>query len=158
MHLAKMQEEFDSLGVKIAVISTDNLSTHYQWKQAMEEALKESTGSGTISFPLIADSQGEISEKYGMLLPREGPVQDARGVFIIDSSNRIRSVNFYPLDVGRNMEEIKRVVVALQTAEKDQVLLPVNWKEGDSVLIRTDPGLANQYNRYGLNLLYKKGK
>lgn len=158
MHLAKMQEEFDSLGVKIAVISTDNLSTHYQWKQSMEEALQESTGSGIISFPLIADSNGEISEKYGMLLPGDGPIQDARGVFIIDPSNTIRSVNFYPMDVGRNMEEIKRVVLGLQTAEKEQVLLPVNWKEGDEAVFKNDPAMKNQNYRQSLKLWIKKGK
>ena len=168
MHLAKMQDEFATLGVQIAVISTDDLSTHFQWKQAMENDLVETTGSGKIDFPIIADVNGEISEKYGMLQNTDGPVKDARGVFIIDPSNEIRSVNFYPLDVGRNMEEIKRVVAALQTSEKEEVLTPVNWTEGDDVLLRkqpyteeelkADPALANKYYRVGLNLWYKKGK
>lgn len=166
MHLAKMQDEFAVLGVEIAIISTDDLSTHYQWKQSMEKDLIESTGSGRINFPLIADVDGGISEKYGMLQSGSDPLMDTRGVVIIDPSNVIRSVNFYPMDVGRNMEEIKRVVVALQTSEKEQVLLPVNWKEGDDVLLnerpftedelKNDPTLANKYYRGGLNLWYKK--
>ncbi|MDX2432915.1 MAG: redoxin domain-containing protein [Bacteroides sp.] len=168
MHLAKMQDEFAALGVKIAIISTDDLSTHYQWKQSMEESLRESTGSGNIMFPIIADVNGLISEKYGMLQSFADPIQDVRGVFIIDPFNKVRSINFYPTNVGRNMEEIKRVVVALQTSEKDQVLLPVNWNEGDDVLLRNppyteaelknDPSLENHYYRTGMNLWYKKGK
>lgn len=168
MHLAKMQDEFATLGVKIAIISTDDLSTHYQWKQSMEESLRESTGSGNIMFPIIADVNGLNSEKYGMLQSFSDPIQDVRGVFIIDPFNKIRSINFYPMNVGRNMEEIKRVVVALQTSEKDQVLLPVNWNEGDDVLLRNppyteaelknDPSLGNHYYRTGMNLWYKKGK
>ena len=168
MHLSKMQDEFAVLGVKIAVISTDDLSTHYQWKQSMENDLVEITGSGKIEFPIIADVNGEISEKYGMLQHTEGQIKDARGVFIIDPSNEIRSVNFYPLDVGRNMEEIKRVVAALQTSEKEEVLMPVNWKEGEDVLmkrqpyteaeLKANPALANKYYRVGINLWYKKGQ
>jgi peroxiredoxin (alkyl hydroperoxide reductase subunit C) len=65
-----------------------------------------------------------------MLHAWENPTQDVRGVFIINPQNEIKSINFYPMNIGRNMEEIKRVVVALQTSEKDQVLIPVNWKEG----------------------------
>ena len=168
MHLAKMQDEFAALGVKIAVISTDDLSTHYQWKKSMEETLVENTGSGKIEFPIIADVNGEISEKYGLLQLTEGPVKDSRGVFIIDQSNEIRSVNFYPLDVGRNMEEIKRIVTALQTAEMEEAYMPVNWMEGDDVLmkrqpyteaeLKKDPTVANRYYRVGLNLWYKKGQ
>lgn len=166
MHLAKMQEEFVQLGVEIAVISTDNLSTHYQWKQSMEQTLFENTGSGKIEFPLIADEKGLISQQYGMLHSGSKPIKDTRGVIIIDPSNVIRSVNFYPMDVGRNMEEIKRIIVALQTSEKEQVLMPVNWKEGDDVLLekrpyteedlKKDPSLATKYYNVGLNLWFKK--
>lgn len=168
MHLSKMQDEFATLGVKIAVISMDDLSTHYQWKKSMEETLEESTGSGKIDFPLIADSKGEVSNMYGMLDYSDNQIRNVRGVFIIDPSNEIRSMNFYPMNVGRNMEEIKRIVVALQTSDKEQVLMPVNWTEGDDVLmkkppfteseLKDNPDLSNQYYRVGLKLWYKKGK
>ena len=168
MHLSKMQDEFATLGVKIAVISMDDLSTHFQWKKSMEETLIESTGTGKIDFPLIADSNGAVSNMYGMLDYSENQTRNVRGVFIIDPSNKIRSMNFYPMNVGRNMEEIKRIVIALQTSEKEQVLMPVNWNEGDDVLVKDrpytkselkdNPDLANQYYRVGLKLWYKKGK
>jgi peroxiredoxin (alkyl hydroperoxide reductase subunit C) len=168
MHLSKMQDEFVTLGVKIAVLSMDDLSTHFQWKKSMEETLVESTGSGKIDFPLIADSKGEVSNMYGMLDYSENQIRNVRGVFIIDPANKIRSMNFYPMNVGRNMEEIKRIVIALQTSEKEQVLMPVNWNEGDDFLVKDrpyteselkdNPDLANQYYRVGLNLWYKKGK
>jgi peroxiredoxin (alkyl hydroperoxide reductase subunit C) len=164
--LAKMQQDFDALGVKIAVISTDDLSSHLQWKQLMEDILAENGGSEKISFPLLDDHDGRISNKYGMLYAWEDPTRDVRGVFIIDPENKIRSINFYPMNIGRNMEEIKRVITALQYSEKEQVLMPANWTYGKDVLMKyvpyndedlqRDPSLKDQYYKVGVNLWYKK--
>jgi peroxiredoxin (alkyl hydroperoxide reductase subunit C) len=166
LELAKMQDEFSDLGVELAVISTDDLTSHHDWKRHMEDILVGSYGSGNIDFPLIEDNSGIVSNKYGMLHAWENPTRDVRGVFILNPANQIKSINFYPLNIGRNMEEIKRVVVALQTSEKEQVLIPVNWNEGDDVLMKyvpytetelaQDPGLEDQYYRVGVNLWYKK--
>ncbi len=166
LQLAQMQSEFEELGVKLAIISTDKLDSHFEWKQLMEDILVESGHSNKIEFPLIEDDNARISNKYGMLHAWESPTRDVRGVFIINPQNKIKSINFYPLNIGRNMEEIKRVVVALQTSERDQVLIPVNWEEGDDVLMKyvpyteqelaANPDLENQYYKVGVNMWYKK--
>lgn len=168
LQLAQMQEEFTALNVKLAIISTDELDSHNQWKQHMEDILLESGHSKEIEFPLIEDNKARISNKYGMLHAWENPTRDVRGVFIISPDNEIKSINFYPMNIGRNMEEIKRVVVALQTSEEEQVLIPANWNQGDDVLMKyvpysdqelaDNPDLKNQYYKVGVNLWYKKGK
>jgi len=166
LELAKMQEEFTDLGVKLAIISTDDLASHHQWKQYLEDILLRSKNPTKIDFPFIEDKNARISDKYGMIHAWENPTRDVRGVFIINPDNVIQSVNFYPLNIGRNMDEIKRVVLALQTSEKDQVLIPANWNKGDDVLMKfvpynqadldENPDLKNQYYERGVNLWYKK--
>ncbi len=166
LQLAKIQDEFDALGVKIAIISVDDLSSHNAWKQYMEGILQESKDSVKINFPFIADNGGRVSDKYGMLHAWENETRDVRGVFIIDPENVIQSISFYPNNVGRNLEEIKRVIVALQTSEKDQVLTPANWNYGDDVLMKflpysesdliENPDLKDQYYKVGVNMWYKK--
>jgi peroxiredoxin (alkyl hydroperoxide reductase subunit C) len=167
LQLAQMQDQFAALNVKLAIISTDDLDSHAEWKQHMEDILLEIGSPERINFPLIEDDRALISNKYGMLHAWENPTRDVRGVFIINPNNEIKSINFYPMNIGRNMEEIKRVVVALQTAEEEQVLIPVNWNEGDDVLMKyvpysdqelaENPSLANQYYLVGVNLWYRKG-
>ncbi len=139
LQLAEMQDEFAALDVKLAIVSTDDLNSHLEWKQHMEDIMVEAKGSGNIEFPLFEDEMGRVSNKYGMLHAFENTTRDVRGVFIISPDNKIRSINFYPMNIGRNMEEIKRVVVALQTSERDQVLIPANWNEGDDVLMKFVP-------------------
>jgi peroxiredoxin (alkyl hydroperoxide reductase subunit C) len=164
--LAKMQDQFTDLGVELAVISIDDVATHKDWKQHLEDILQETTGPINIDFPLIADQNGRISNLYGMLHTWEDPTRDVRGVFILNPENQIRSINFYPLNIGRNMEEIKRVVVALQTSEREQALIPANWNEGDDMLMKyvpytsedlaNNPDLEDQYYKVGFNMWYKK--
>lgn len=168
LELAQMQDEFAALNVKLGIISTDELTSHIQWKQLMEDILLESGNSITIDFPFIEDNNARVSNKYGMLHAWENQTRDVRGVFIISPDNEIRSINFYPMNIGRNMEEIKRVVVALQTSEEEQVLIPANWNQGDDVLMKyvpysnqelaDNPDLKNQYYKVGVNLWYKKGQ
>lgn len=167
LEMAKMQEEFQNLGVKIAVISTDDLLTHQQWKQSMEDILKEKNMNVKIDFPLIDDSNARISNKYGMLHAWDNTTRDVRGVFIIDPENKIQSVIFYPLNIGRNMVEIKRVVVALQYSKQENVFTPVNWEVGEDILMPNMPNInpelsssvesVNDYYKVGINLWYKKG-
>ena len=166
MELAKMQQDFDRMGVKLAVISTDDLASHVAWKGLMEDLLVEYAHSEKISFPLIDDASARVSNKYGMLHAWEDQTRDVRGVFIIDPENYIRSINFYPMNVGRNMVEIKRVVTALQLSDSEQVLTPANWNNGDDVLMKyvpyseedllSNPALKDQYYKVGINMWYKK--
>jgi len=166
--LARMQEEFKDLGVKLAVISTDDLRSHFEWKRLMEDILLENGNPVKIEFPFIEDNTGRISNKYGMLHAWEIPTRDVRGVFIISPDNIIQSVNFYPLNIGRNMEEIKRVVMALQTSKEEQVYIPANWEPGDDVMMRhvpyseqemaENPDLKDKYYKVGVNMWFKKNE
>ncbi len=134
-----MQSEFEELDVKLAIISTNDLDSHSQWKLLMEIILRENGSSEKIEFPLIEYDGAWISNKCGMLHAGENPTRDVRGVFIINLSNEIKSINFYPITIGRNKEEIKRIIFAFQTSEQDQVLIPANWEVGDDVLMKYVP-------------------
>ena len=134
LELAYMQKDFDKLNVKFAVISTDDVTQHNLWKEHLQELDYKGRGKQVISFPIIEDVKAVASKRYGMLHEPTSTVKDVRGVFIIDSNNTVRAINFYPMQVGRNMVEIERTVVALQTADKEQVLTPANWNSGDDVL------------------------
>jgi len=90
-----------------------------------------------IGFPLIADPDFKISEKFGMIHSYTSTTRDVRGVFIIDPNDRIAAIFFYPMNVGRNLDEIKRTLIALQTSDKYNVLTPANWIPGDKVMVKS---------------------
>jgi peroxiredoxin 2/4 len=136
LELAQMQSKFDKLGVKIAVLSTDVLTKHYEWKKSLETLSYKNREPVKIDFPLIADDNWYASKEYGMLHSPTSNEKDVRGVFIIDPMNKVRAIYFYPMEIGRNMDEIQRTVVALQTADKEKVNTPANWQPGDDVLVR----------------------
>jgi peroxiredoxin 2/4 len=135
LELAIMQKDFNDLDTKIVVLSTDELVLHTSWVKSMDELISRENKNIKIDFPLIDDSKEEISKRYGMITPSVDPKRTVRGVFIIDPQNKIQAYFFYPKNVGRNLEEIKRTVIALQTAQNHTVLTPVNWKPGDDVLL-----------------------
>jgi len=135
MELASMQDEFDKLNTSILVVSTDGLNSHIEWLSSLETLTYKDVKIPKIKFPLIADEGLNISKQYGMLHPNSSSTKDIRGVFIINPENKIQAMFFYPLTVGRNLDEIKRTLIALQTHEKHNVLTPANWKPGDYVLI-----------------------
>lgn len=166
LELAFMQSEFEKLGVKLAVISTDNLSQHNMWKSHLEELDYKGRGLQKINFPLIDDQSMAISKMYGMLHAPTSTSRDIRGVYIIDSENIVRSVNFYPIQIGRNLNEIERIVIALQTSDETQMLTPANWVKGEDVMVphlpyreeelATNPELKNQYYNVGNRMWFKK--
>ncbi|MBN2213646.1 MAG: redoxin domain-containing protein [Bacteroidales bacterium] len=166
--LAAMQDEFKDLGISIAIISVDDVATHAQWKQSLEDMLEKNGGSGKIDYPFIDDANAVISYKYGMLHSWDNITRDVRGVFIIDPDNVIQTINFYPNNIGRNLQEIKRAVIALQTSKEQNVLTPVNWEKGDDVLMpyipyteeeyKNSPELQKQYYKAGMNMYFKRGE
>jgi peroxiredoxin 2/4 len=165
IQLATMQDEFDKLGVKIAVISTDSLNQHISWKKAMEAISYKGKAPVKIEFPLIADDNYAISMSYGMIHEKHINLMDVRGVFIINPENKICAILFYPTNIGRNMEEIKRMVIALQIAGRDCVT-PVNWNPGEDVMVphfpyseaelKANPNLEKNYYNYGGFMWFKK--
>lgn len=166
LELAYMQKDFEKLGVKIAVISTDNLEQHKLWAEQLEGLDYKDRGPQQINFPIFDDHNAVVSKQYGMLHEPTSTVKDVRGVFIIDPNNVIRSINFYPMQVGRNFMEIERTVEALQTADKEQVLTPANWNKGDDVLVpyfpytkeqlAENPKLKNDFYPVGNRMWFKK--
>lgn len=144
LELAYLQKDFKDLGVKIAIISTDDIEKHKLWKANLESLDYKGRGPQKIAFPIIDDHNYSVSRKYGMLHAPTSTVKDVRGVFVIDPDNVVRSVNFYPMSIGRNMDEIKRIVVALKTSDKLLVSIPANWNSGDDVLIPRFPYTEKQ--------------
>jgi len=149
IELALMQQEFKDLNVALLVISTDELERHVGWKKAMEEMLAADKNNEPvkIKFPLIDDYKMNVSWQYGMVNPTVDSRHAVRGVFIIDPQNKIRSISFYPKEVGRNMDEVKRTVLALQTSQNYTVLTPVNWQPGGDVLLPY-PKSVDYYNSH----------
>lgn len=139
LELANLQSEFDKLGVKIVSLSTDALDTHRQWKKAMEGLAYKHREAVKINFPLVDDENLVISKKYGMIHSASNTTRDVRGVFIIDPDNIIQAIYFYPKSVGRNTDELLRMITALQKTSSDKVMTPANWKAGDDVLVPTIP-------------------
>jgi peroxiredoxin 2/4 len=135
IELADMQSDLDKLDTKVIVVSTDGLNSHIAWKKSMEAIRYRDQETAKINFPLISDVGLEVSRKYGMIHSYSSTTRDVRGVFIIDPNDKIRAIFFYPMNVGRNMDEIERTVKALQIADGKNVLTPANWMPGGEVLI-----------------------
>ncbi len=166
LELANLQSEFDKLGVKVVVVSTDALATHVQWKKAMEGLSYKEREPVKIKFPLVDDQSLVISKEYGMIHAASNTTKSVRGVFIIDPDNVIQAIYFYPSSVGRNTDEIVRMITALETTSADKVMTPANWKAGNDVLIpfppKTDPAnpeaVPAGYYNLAWFMWYKKAK
>ncbi|HZN61987.1 MAG TPA: peroxiredoxin [Planctomycetota bacterium] len=130
VELGKRVREFDQRGVKLVGISVDSIHSHLAWVQNLKSILDV-----RLPFPMIADSNRAVSELYGMIHPGESATVTVRALFFIDPKATIRAIIYYPLNIGRSVDEIMRVVDALQTADGKGVACPVNWKPGDKVII-----------------------
>jgi len=148
LEIAQMQDDLDKLNVNMVVLSADPLSEHYSWKSTLDTLRYKDRAPVPISFALVDDDNMSISKKYGMMHTSTSSERDIRGVFIIDPKNKVRAVFFYPMEIGRNLDEIERTVIALQMHDKNQVLTPANWNPGDDVFLpyedansKTDPNV-----------------
>lgn len=126
---ANEQEYFTKKNTKLIGLSIDSIHSHIAWVNNV----REKTGV-YMRFPIIADIDMKVAKLYGMLQPGESETAAVRAVFIIDPKGMIRLVMYYPMNVGRNMEEIKRTLEALQTSAKHSVSMPLNWVPGDKVI------------------------
>ena len=124
--LAKEQPFFKAKNAKILGLSIDSIHAHLAWINN----IREKTGI-YINFPLVADFNMKIASVYGMIHPNESSTATVRAVFFIDQTSTIRLILYYPVNIGRNIAEIKRVLTALQTADANDCALPVNWEIGD---------------------------
>lgn len=132
---ANISDDLKALNTELVGLSVDSLSSHIAWLRTIREKITYQGFEGKeITFPLIADLKMEVSKKYGMLHPSSSDTKTVRAVFIIDPKGIIRTMLYYPLSTGRNMAEIKRILIALQTADKG-VATPANWIPGEDVLV-----------------------
>ena len=130
VEFAKEKPFFDSKNTKLVGVSIDSIHAHIAWV----ENVRRNSGV-LLDFPIIADLDTAVARKYGLLHPGESTTAAVRAVFIIDPKGIIRALIYYPLNVGRNVKEVQRVLTALQTADRESVALPVNWVEGDKVVV-----------------------
>lgn len=134
--------EFDKLNTELLGLSIDSIHAHLGWVNNV----RQNTGV-YFDFPIIADIDMKVSKLYGMLQPNESETAAVRAVFFIDHAKKIRLIMYYPLNVGRNMDEILRVLLALQTSDKYKVAMPLDWKKGDKVIVPPPKTLAEMQNR-----------
>ena len=127
---ATKKAEFDALNTELIGLSIDSIHSHLAWVQNV----RENTGV-YFDFPIIADIDMKVSKLYGMLQPNESETAAVRAVFFIDPNKKIRLIMYYPLNVGRNMNEILRVLEALQVSDKHKVALPLDWNKGDKAIV-----------------------
>ncbi|MDG1573360.1 peroxiredoxin [Robiginitalea sp. M366] len=127
---AQRKAEFDALNTELIGLSIDSIHAHLGWVQNV----RENTGV-YFDFPIIADLDMKVSKRYGMLQPNESETAAVRAVFFIDPAKKIRLIMYYPLNVGRNMDEILRALEALQVSDKHRVALPLDWKRGEKVIV-----------------------
>lgn len=139
---ATRKNEFDELNTELIGLSIDSIHSHLAWVNNV----KEKTGI-YFDFPIIADLDMKVSKLYGMLQPNEHETAAVRAVFFIDPSKKIRLIMYYPLNVGRNMDEIIRVLKALQTSDKYKVAMPLNWVPGDKVIVPPPKNLDEMQER-----------
>jgi alkyl hydroperoxide reductase subunit AhpC len=126
----KLRPEFEKRNVKVIGLSVDPLGDHERWADDIE-----ATQGARPKFPLIADAGREVATLYGMIHPNASGTLTVRSVFIIDPARKVRAMITYPASTGRNFDEILRVVDSLQLTDKHKVATPVNWKQGDDVII-----------------------
>jgi peroxiredoxin (alkyl hydroperoxide reductase subunit C) len=122
--------ELQKRGVELLGLSIDSVYSHIAWTRNIEEKM-----GVKIPFPIIADLDKKVATLYGMIQPGESKTETVRAVFIIDPKGILRAMIYYPLSTGRNMDEILRLIDALQTSDNYQVATPANWRPGDKVIV-----------------------
>ncbi len=127
---ARQADEFEKRNVKLIGLSVDSVHAHLAWIENMREKL-----GIEIPYPLIADVDTNVSQLYGMIHPGASGTATVRAVFVIDPKRTIRALIYYPMNVGRNVDEVLRLVIALQIADQHACSTPVDWRPGQKVVV-----------------------
>lgn len=136
MTFANMQEEFRALNTELIGLSIDSIYAHIAWLRTIKEKIEyKGMKNIEVMFPVIEDLKMDVSKKFGMVQPNASTTQAVRAVFIMDPEAKVRAILYYPLSTGRNMDEIKRMVIAMQKADREQIATPANWQPGEDVII-----------------------
>lgn len=134
---AQLSEQFSERNVKPLGLSTDSVKEHLEWINDVND-----TQNTDLNFPILADVDLTVSRLYGMIHPEQSETASVRSVYIIDPDKKVRLIMTYPMNVGRNFDEILRVIDALQTADKHKVATPADWRPGQEVII--PPSVSNE--------------
>lgn len=129
-YTARLQSEFDARNTKVIALSVDGVEDHQNWIKDINE-----TQNTDVLFPIIADKDRKVSELYDFIHPNASATATVRSLLIIDPSKKVRLIITYPASTGRNFEEILRVLDSLQLVDHHQVATPVNWKNGEDVIV-----------------------
>lgn len=136
MTFATLEDRFAKLNTKLVGLSVDGLYSHIAWLRTIKEKIEyRGMKNVEVRFPLIEDITMEVARKYGMIQPGESATKAVRAVFVIDPKGIVRAIVYYPLSLGRNFDELLRVIVALQTADAFSVATPADWRPGDPVIV-----------------------
>jgi peroxiredoxin (alkyl hydroperoxide reductase subunit C) len=144
---ATMEEKFAKANTKLVGLSVDGLYSHIAWLRTIKEKIEYKGHKNVeVNFPLIEDITMSVANKFGMIMPGEASTKAVRAVFFIDPKGIIRAIIYYPLSLGRNFDELYRVIIGLQTADAFSVALPADWQPGDDVIVPTagSCGVAKQ--------------
>jgi len=136
MTFASMQPEFEKMNCKLLGLSIDSTYSHIAWLRTIKEKIEyKDMKDVEVTFPVISDLTMEVSKAFGMLQPAASTTQAVRAVFIMDPESIVRAILYYPLSNGRNMQEIKRLLTAMQLSDQHNVATPANWQPGDEVIV-----------------------
>ena len=136
MTFAAMNPEFEALNCKLVGLSIDSLYSHIAWLLTIKDKIKyKGMENVVVQFPLIADVKMDVARQFGMLQPSASDTKAVRAVFFIDPKAKVRALLYYPLTTGRNFQEIKRMLVAMQTADAQGVATGADWQPGDDVIV-----------------------
>ncbi|MBD3286058.1 peroxiredoxin [candidate division WOR-3 bacterium] len=136
MTFGSMQEEFRKLNTELIGLSIDSHYSHIAWLRTIKEKIEyKGMKNLEIKFPVIADLKMEVAKAFGMVQPGASDTQAVRAVFIMDPETKVRCILYYPLSNGRNMDEVKRILVAMQNSDKNGIATPANWQPGDDVIV-----------------------
>jgi len=136
MTFASMEKEFEDLNTALIGLSVDGLYSHIAWLRTIKEKIEfKGMKNVEVNFPLIEDIKMDVAKKYGMIQPGASNTMAVRAVFIIDPDAVVRTILYYPASTGRNMGEIKRIIIALQKADAEGIATPANWQPGEDVIV-----------------------
>ena len=137
MTFGSMMDEFKALNTELVGLSVDSIYSHIAWLRKIQELEWNGKKNINVTFPLIEDIRMEIANKYGMIQPGQSNTQAVRAVFIIDPNGVVRTILYYPLSTGRNFDEIKRIILALQKADAEAWATPADLRPGGEVIVPT---------------------
>jgi len=136
MTFAAMEDKFNKANCSLVGLSVDGLYSHIAWLRTIKEKIEfKGMKDIEVKFPLIEDIKMHVARKYGMIQPNEDTTKAVRAVFFIGPESKIRAIIYYPLSLGRNFDELYRVLIALQTADNFGVATPADWRPGEDVIV-----------------------